>query len=133
MIFIFDENFSYKIAAGLRAVYDTNVYEIKHLAHDMGFGGVPDVEWLPQLPSNQQSILLTKDYHIERRPHERQAWKQAGLITFFFRKGWFPAIDDQAWMLFRWWPKIVGTAERAKTGDVYLVPFRGAPKNLKTQ
>ena len=132
MIFIFDENFSYRIPKGLRGFYETNVYSIKHLSTDLNFGGLPDTEWLSQLPKNEQHILLTKDYHIERRPHERIAWTDAGLITFFFKEGWFHAIgDEQIWRMARWFPKIVETMGRAKIGDVYQIPYNGTLTGLK--
>ncbi len=132
MIFIFDENFSYKITRGLRGFYDTNVYTIKHISDDLKFGGLPDTEWLPQLPKKEQSILLTKDYHIERRPHERKAWADAGLITFFFKEGWFHEIgDEQIWRIARWFPKIVQITGRAKIGDIYQVPYNGTLRGLK--
>ena len=132
MIFIFDENFSDKLTRGLQQIYETKLYSIKHLAYDLGFGGVADPRWLPQLPKNEQSILLTKDYHIQRRPHERKAWADAGLITFFFKEGWFYELgDEQSWRMVRWFPVIVETTSRAKIGDVYQVPFNGTLQGLK--
>ena len=132
MIFIFDENLSFRLTRGLREIYDTDVYSIKHLADDLGFGGVPDTEWLPKLPKKEQFALLTKDYHVERRPHERKAWADAGLITFFFKEGWFHEIgNEQAWRMVRWWPKIVETTFRAKIGDIYQIPFNGTLRGMK--
>ena len=133
MKFVLDENFSFRLPPALRAIFDaeSRIYEILHLDTDLGWGGLPDQNWLPKLPKNEQIALLTKDFHISRRPHERAAWREAGVITFFFGKGWFHITGaEQASLLIKWWPTIRDTAYQARLGAVYPVPYNSHPRKL---
>ena len=133
MKFILDENFSYRIADVLRILFETDprVFEIQHIAKDLNYGGTPDPVWLASLPNNEQNVLLTKDYRIAKRPHEKAAWRKSGVITFFFRNGWFHTKgEQQASVMIMWWPTIIEMAMGSQSGDVYSIPFNFRPKRL---
>lgn len=133
MRFILDENFSFRIAKILRVLIEGQlpIYEIEHLDKDLNQGGVPDPEWLASLPSNEQISLLTKDHGIRKRPHERAAWRKSGVITFFFRDGWFYTKgNEQASLMIKWWPAILEIASGANNGDVFSIPYNSKPKRL---
>ena len=49
----------------------------------------PDAQWIAKLATeDQQIVIISGDERITRNPHERTAWKQAGLTAFFLASGW---------------------------------------------
>lgn len=129
MIFLFDENVPARFARALDALEGVGGVRVKHLADDLKYHGVPDVDWLVRLPKEERWAILTYDFHIQRRAAERQAWKMAGHVMFFLAPQWMKAsFDDYAWMLVRKWPSIRATGLNASEGQGFRVLFGGSPK-----
>ena len=71
-------------------------------------------------------IILSADIAISRNPHEVEAWKRAGHPIFFLKQAWIhQPFWEQASRLFHLFPEILKRAEQARTGDSFLVPFKG--------
>ena len=116
----------------LRELQEDAPYDVLHLASDLDLRGASDEEWFGKLDPNEQWVILTHDLQIKKRPHELAAWREQGHIVFFLAKGWSRIpFQDRAWMLVRWWPTIVDTAENAQGGDGFQIPFRSAPRKLE--
>lgn len=88
---------------------------------------VKDEEWLRVLGEERDWVILSGDYAITKKPHERKAWLESGLTIFFLQRGW-TNIDfwTQAWKLVKWWPTIIETAQSIETGQAWGVPVSGA-------
>ncbi len=106
---------------------------IFHIVTDLGFQGVEDEEWIAKLDPGVQWVLLTRDVRMSKLKLQRDAWRNKGIIGFFFAKQWGEAEhNEQAWRLVRWWPVLVELTERADRGFGYRIPYQGEPKrNLK--
>ena len=116
----------------LRLLQENAPYEVVHLASDHGVRGLSDEEWFGRLDPNKQWVILTHDLQIKKRPQEQAAWKEQGHIVFFLAKGWSHiSFNERVSMLVRWWPTIVNTAEHARSGDGFQIPFRSTPRKLE--
>lgn len=121
MRFFFDNNLPPRLAKAINALLDPP-HAARHLRDDFP-PDVGDVEWLAKLGSQGDWIVISADMHITRNAHERKAWQEAKLTTFFL-KNWS---DQTFWMqaaqLVRWWPDIMAQAQKVKPGAGFLVPF----------
>ena len=134
MRFLFDENLSYHWVDMLRGLQEALIdpHEVFHLVKNLGFGNTPDDEWIPQLDTEFRWAILTTDHGINTGIHERQAWKKAGHIMFFFkRKPWKKPFHEQSARLILLWPTIVTLATNAEPGTGYKVPFSLNPKKFE--
>lgn len=135
MNFVLDENLSPNWVALIRSLpelLNSGKHQIFHLTKDLGFGNTPDEEWMGKLDSSKRWVILTKDNAINKRVHERAAWKRHGFILFYFeRRPWHKPHHEQSQMLFRIWPKLVERAETAHPGEGFKIPFQPNPKKFE--
>ncbi|MCH8183916.1 MAG: hypothetical protein IID55_12090 [Proteobacteria bacterium] len=118
---------SKQLSKALHLVCETENVEVVHL-RDKFDGATPDTEWIGALGSEGSWIIISGDTQIQKKPHERKAWKDSGLTLFVFTKGWTEAnFWEQAWRLFRWWPDIMKHAERHPTNAGFSVGWKQAP------
>lgn len=128
MKFFVDNNIAPAIARALHALGGYDGHQVHHLK-DKFDRAVKDEVWLPELAREGNWVVLSGDYRITKRPHERQAWLMSGLTAFFLTKRWMTTgFHEQAWMLVRWWPKIFAQAERVEPGTGFLIPFAATGK-----
>ncbi|MCH8841694.1 MAG: hypothetical protein IID61_01845 [SAR324 cluster bacterium] len=129
MNFLLDECFSHRFVQMLLPLCEREGDSVQHIVADLGFQGVDDEKWIAQLDSKYQWVLLTRDDNLRKLKLQRDAWRQKGIIGFFFAKQWGEAPhNEQAWRLVRWWPTLIELADRAEPGFGYRVPWRGEPK-----
>ncbi|MEE8434067.1 MAG: hypothetical protein V3S64_04690 [bacterium] len=129
MNFLLDECFPFRFVQMLRPLCEREGDSIQHLVTDLGFRGVEDEEWIGKLDPDVQWVLLTRDDKLAKLKLQRDAWRQQGIIGFFFAKQWSHATHNEvAWRLVRWWPTLIEIAERAGPGFGYRIPWQGEPK-----
>lgn len=86
MRFYFDENISPNIAEALAILQNPRIDEkIKVSTIRDEFGpGTPDEVWIPKVAEND-GIVITQDFNIQRARHQRELYKKHGLGVVFFR------------------------------------------------
>lgn len=127
MRFILEHSLSPKLADALTALEGLEGHSFVHLRRLEGHpDAMPDAEWLPKLAREAADcIVITADPRITRGPHERAAWLEAGLTTFFLQSFADLIFAEQAWRLVKWWPEIVRRAVRARRGSGFIVTVNG--------
>lgn len=90
MRFFVDNNLAPAIARALDALGSYDGHHVHHL-RDRFPPGIVDAAWLGQLGEEGDWVILSGDYRITKRPHERRAWLDSGLTAFFLAKGWMTA------------------------------------------
>ena len=88
----FDENFSHRIASGMREFQDAKPSEgISVIWAPEEFGkGAKDEEWIP-LVASKHGIVLTQDINIHRTRAQWELCRQNKIGIFFFKPpkaGW---------------------------------------------
>lgn len=88
----FDENFSHRIASGMREFQDAKPSEgISVIWAPDEFGkGAKDEEWIP-LVASKHGIVLTQDINIHRTRAQSDLCRQNKIGIFFFKapkQGW---------------------------------------------
>lgn len=130
MRFFLDNNVSQRVARALHCLVEPR-HSVIHLKEKFA-ADTPDVDWMNGLAAEKDWIILSGDTAISRNPHEVEAWKRAGHPTFFLKPAWLHQIFwEQASRLCHLFPEIVKRAEKARTGDAFLVPFKGKIEDLK--
>jgi hypothetical protein len=125
MRFFVDNNLAPAISHALHALSQREEIEVLHLRSKFP-PNVTDVEWLETLRQERNRVILSGDFTITKKSHERLAWQQCGLTVFFLQKGWTNIpFWDQSWKIVKWWPTIFTTAKRFETGHSFLVPISG--------
>lgn len=125
MRFFLDNNLSPRYATALSDLFDCSV---THLSSKFP-RSTPDEEWLPALSSEGDWVVVSGDRRIYKSPHLRQVWIASKLTTFFLGSGWLhQRLDEQAWWLVRWWPKIVTQAEQIQPGTGFQIPAKPSGK-----
>jgi hypothetical protein len=88
-----------------------------------------DVPWLDRFAETGGHAIISGDVRMRRRPHERLALYQHGLIVVFFEGQW------GSWNFFRktalmvhWWPEICQKIKGAEKGTFWVVPSAWPPK-----
>jgi len=86
--FLVDNNLAPAIARGLNGFssYKSDI-EVVHLRYKFE-ASTPDPTWLEALGSEGDWYVLSGDYKITKKPHERAAWLASSLTCFFLKKGW---------------------------------------------
>lgn len=124
MKFFVDNNLSHRVARALHCLVEPR-HSVVHLK-DRFPPGIADVAWINALAKEADWIILSADTAISRNPHEVEAWKRAGHPIFFFKYAW---VQQNFWLqasrLFHLFPEILKHAEKARSGDAFLVPFKG--------
>lgn len=120
MTFFFDNNLSYRLAAGLRAFGE----EVWHL-RDTFPPVTPDDVWLPDV-GQRGWYVITRDKRISRKPAEVAALKGAGVGAFIFTQqkdldlwGWVETVirrwrEIQEWCRTHQRPFVTGIPERGR-------------------
>jgi hypothetical protein len=122
--FFFDNNLAPKLARGFNQ-FVVGEHEVIHL-RDLFPQQTPDVDWMRQLARESGWVILSGDVAIGRNPHEVAAWKHAGHTIFFLKAGWTNiAFWQQVQKLGRCFSDIIARAQRAKSGDSFLVTVNG--------
>jgi hypothetical protein len=71
-------------------------------------------------------VIISGDVRISRNPHEVAAWREAGHTIFFLKAGWTNLqFWEQAYKFVKSFPGIIATAERAKSGTIFMVSVNG--------
>jgi hypothetical protein len=123
--FFFDNCISPYLVKGLRGLAELQKFEFEHL-RDRFAPDTVDAKWLADLAKDGDWIVISADPRISRGAHERAAWREANLTTFFFASGWTERrYWAQASELVRWWPKIYERAREEKRGAAFLLHWKG--------
>lgn len=132
MKFFFDNNLPPALTRGICALSEPEGHEVVHLRQKFP-PNIADTNWIDRLGREGHWVIISGDLRIFKNRHEREAWRSAGLTTFFLAKGWINhRFWDQAWRLVRWWPMIVEVAELFEPGAAFEVPLQyGARSKLK--
>jgi hypothetical protein len=70
-------------------------------------------------------VVITGDESIRRNPAERRVWREMRLTTFFLQPAWMNTrMEEQAWRLLRWLPRLVEIAGSEAAGTGLSVPLR---------
>lgn len=124
MRFFVDNNIAPKLARGFNA-FVAGEHEVVHL-RDKFPASTPDVDWMRALAGDSGWVILSGDVAIGRNPHEVKAWKEAGHVVFFLKKGWTNIeFWQQVQKLAKAFPDIIAEARRAKPGDCFVVTTNG--------
>jgi len=121
--YFFDNNLPPRLAHAINTLMG-NDGTVIHL-QDKFKPDTSDIEWITQLSSEGRWNIITLDNNIINKPHERKAWQQAKLTTFFLKKAW--CSQDfwlQAFRLIQWWPDIVEQANKVEPGAGFRVPLK---------
>ena len=121
-----DANISPSIAEALNALSKRDQVPVVHL-RDRFSPDATDQEWLRALAESPEDwFVLSGDFRITKKPHERKVWSDSGLTVFFLQKG-FMGIPfwEQAWKIVKGWPIILRNAQTITPGNSYLVPVSG--------
>jgi hypothetical protein len=82
---------------------------------------------MTKLANEMDWVIISADTAISRNPHEVEAWKQAGHPIFFFKHSLLhQGFWQQASRLCHVFPDVLKRAGRAKVGDSFQIPVRGA-------
>lgn len=124
MKFFVDNNLSHRVASALHCLVQPT-HSVVHLRERFPTD-TPDVKWMNALAKETGWVILSGDMAISRNPHEVEAWKRAGHPIFFFKYAWVQQVFwEQASRLFHLFPEILKRAAKARTGDSFMVPFKG--------
>lgn len=125
MNFFFDNNVSLYIVRALGCLSEKDKHYVTYLRNEFA-PNTDDVIWMSKLKKEGNWIIISGDTRIKRNPHEREAWLESGLTTFFLAKGWMNIpFWIQAQKLVRWWPLIVEQSQRVQSGNFFEVPVNG--------
>ncbi|MEQ8391431.1 MAG: hypothetical protein RIB30_10595 [Thalassospira sp.] len=130
---MFDENMPPKLARAIIELSKGSNHQILIIREEFG-AGTSDVSWMTQSTNKYgpDVVAITCDHHIKSRPHEMASFKNNGLRAFVLPKLFTQyKYWDKSAFLVRWWPKIVETAETSSPGELFLIPGRQTPKDLK--
>ena len=129
MRFFVDNNISHRVARALNCLVEPR-HSVVHLKERF-LADTSDIAWMTALAEESDWIILSADIAISRNPHEVAAWKKAGHPTFFFKPAWVQQpFWEQASRICHLFPDIIKQSERTRTGDAFVVPFKGKIEKL---
>lgn len=115
-----------KLTAALKELEGSNGYWVEHLRTRFN-PATPDGTWLTTLGKEGEWIVISGDWRISRRRHERQAWLDSKLTIFFMVDRYENySFWDQAWKMVRWWPDLRDTARRHPSQAAFQVKWSSA-------
>jgi hypothetical protein len=132
-----DENMPSYLAKGFDILqkpegFKTGIHiEVKHVKEVFG-QGIKDEDWIPLL-GKEQGCIITQDFNIYRRKHERALFEEFNLGIFFLRnnaKGKGMSIWKMVEMLAKYWPFISETIYKEQRPFAYELKPVGKPKKL---
>ncbi len=119
-----DNNLSPAIARALNELARHENWSVSHL-RDFFPPDVSDAHWIAELGKDGGWTVISADVRLMRRPHERAALKAGKVTVFVLQPGWLSLrFWDQAWLLVRWLPILVASAEPLPPGAFFRVPVR---------
>lgn len=125
MRYFFDNNLAPRVAKAINTLMDPPD-EALHLRERFR-ADMPDIEWITKLAEEGDWVIISGDLRITRNPHERKAWREAGLTAFFLKKGWAQlGFWKQAARLVLWWPDVMEQARRVAPGAGFVIPVQHA-------
>ena len=120
---VLDENLPPSLARALHELSLPDEHTVRH-ATELVTRGTSDVELFRALSEQAYTVHVTKDHH-HRKPVERKAITECGLVVFVLAKGWS---DHKYWdiaaQLVRWWPLMVDYAAQTSPPAVFRVPWK---------
>lgn len=131
MKLVLDENLPPAIARALAALSVGSDHSVLHV-RDLVPRATPDVDWIPIAAAQGVDAVVSLDHRMLTRKQELASLRAWRLTVFILAAGWSGMkIWDKAWLLTRWWPRLVETAEAAPPGSVFRVPAQHTPKELR--
>jgi PIN like domain len=122
---LLDHHFSPRIARSLQALFEE--HKIVALRDKFAID-TPDVDWIETLDHERGWAALTMDTRIKTRPHERAALDRSAIVFFFLGGSWRRfSVEEQAWRLIRWIPKMHAQTTLAESGRFEL-PIHASSK-----
>lgn len=113
----------------LAVLAEVQRHDLHHL-REFFHADTKDVDWIRELGTDGEWIIISGDPRITRSKAERAAWQESGLTAFFFADDWGTrGFWKQAEAIVHWWPIVVLEADRCAKGSGYLVPVKA--KELK--
>lgn len=125
---LIDNNLPLALARALHELSDNREgVPVTHL-RDKFAPTTADIDWINALAAEGGWIVISQDRFRKSRL-EREALRRSGLVFFLLEKGW---INHDFWEkshnLVRWWPAILGQADRVVDGAAFLVPWQFSGK-----
>lgn len=131
MKFFFDNCVSPSIVQILRELKEDKDHTIVHLRERFD-PDTPDREWIEELASEGDWIIISNDSRIRKSPHTKEIWRRSGLTGFYLTSQFSNApLRDQAMRILERWPEIVKQASRAVPGTAFEVGFGKNRKKFK--
>jgi hypothetical protein len=122
--FFFDNNLAPKLAKSLHVLVEPD-HSVVHLK-DRFAASTPDETWMRMLAGESDWVIISGDIRISRNPHVVAAWREAGHTIFFLKAAWTNLqFWEQAQKFVKYFPQIIATAERAKSGTMFMVSVNG--------
>lgn len=120
---VVDENLPATLARILNALAEEAGDSVSHVNEICG-KGTKDVALFGKIVAEGFTVHISLDHHF-RRPAERQAISEHGLVVFVLASSWDsqPLEMKAAWLI-RWWPRIVTQAANVKPPAVFRVPWK---------
>jgi len=127
MKFFFDNCVAPRFAAAIHALIVDDGHQAIHL-RDRFPPDTKDIDWLTALGEEGGWIIISGDIRISRNQHEKAAWLEAKLTTFFLSGNWQNlSMWEQAAKLVQRWPLIMDQAGKVEPG----AGFEVKPKSPK--
>lgn len=110
----------------IRGYLDGTGSQVTHIRDAGSYGGgARDEDWIAQLGSAGDWVVISGDTRIARTKHLRELWRKTKLIGFFWAPGWLSMrFEDQAWRLVRVWPNLNQMALNVAASSIFEVPVR---------
>lgn len=120
---VLDENLPQALAQALNALAAHDGHSVKHVT-EIASRGTKDIDLFKALADGKYELHLTQDHH-HRKPIERKAIADAGLVVFVLSKSWS---SQPFWIkssqLVRWWPLILEHAQRMSPPAIFRIPWK---------
>jgi hypothetical protein len=90
---------------------------------DFAAGDDDDDVWAAAFRRFGGRLVITGDKNMARRPHQILAFKESGLVGFFFERKWAEFdLTFRAAHMIMWWPRIQVKFADSNPGDCWWVP-----------
>lgn len=123
MKFLLDNNLPPALARALNELCVFENHQVVGLREKFA-PNIPDIELIQQLKAEGGWVLVSKD-KFSKGDMEKRAIRESGLAVFILAKQWHTAgYWDMAHNLVRWWPAIIGQAQRISGGGVFKVSWK---------
>jgi hypothetical protein len=120
---LFDNCLPKKLSKTIQYLEGEDGIKVFHLQNKFS-PDTPDIGWINSLSKEGNWFVITRDNQIKKKPHERKAWKEAGLPVVFLAKNWMHFdFWDIAWRFIRYWPSIKDIIERSRVS--YTLTING--------